>query len=139
MYEETSYSAFVNFLTGNAGVLLGNFHDVLRMEKRVGLGKSADLAVEWISASTDMVQFLFLAQTENKEKIESMHKFVQMSTSKKWQEYFCKQGLFPVVQIDPKESIMKHIVLDKIKDCTLFNVFLTKSEIERLQRNLSFK
>ena len=135
IYKDTSYSAYVDFVLGNSVVLLGNYHDVIRMENKIKQGKVADVLFEWVSSATDMTQFLFFAKTENHDKTKAMEDFASKITSGDVQNKISKMGLVPVCDFDGKTGVMKHIALDKIKDCKVFNVFVSKKEIEKLQQN----
>ena len=135
IYKDTSYSAYVDFVLGNSVVLLGNYHDVIRMENKIKQGKVADVLFEWVSSATDMTQFLFFAKTENHDKTKAMEDFASKITSGDVQNKISKIGLVPVCDFDGKTGVMKHIALDKIKDCKVFNVFVSKKEIEKLQQN----
>lgn len=131
--KTSSYSAYCDFIAGKGVVLIGNYRDVIRMENRKSLGKVEDVVVEQVLNFSDMVQFLFLTKTDDVDKRECEEKFVKFVTESVCQKQLCENGILPV-NLDDKQGVMKHIVLDKIKDYSLLNVFVSKKEIEEMRQ-----
>jgi len=63
--NQTSYSAYCNFIAGKTVMLLGTQRDVVRILNREKLGKVSDVIVEPLTKFTDLVQFFVLSKTED--------------------------------------------------------------------------
>ena len=134
--KQSSYSAYCNFIAGKSVVLLGTQRDVVRMKNREKLGKASDVIFEPLTKFTDLVQFMFLTKCEDKTKREYMEKFVRFVLEKNQQTKLLEKSLFPVTSIDKNGlnlSVMQDIILENIESFRVFNVLMSKDEIERLQ------
>ena len=128
----TSYSAYCRFVANESTILLGTNRDVERMNKRLVQGKVEDVVFEPLTKFTDLVQFVFLAKGENAQKNICKQKFVDVLTGVDFQEKVVESGLYSVA----KTGVMQDIPFEIIEDYDVFNVFITKNEIEKLREKL---
>lgn len=136
--SQTQYSAYCNFIAGQASVLLGTQRDVARMENRVKLGKASDVIYQPLTSFTDLVQFMFIAKSEDNSKCEIAEGFAKFLTAEQSQKKLADIGMFSVANISEnpyKSGVMFDIAseINGIQAC--LNVFVTKSEIEKLQKD----
>lgn len=122
---QTQYSAYCNFIAEKSTILLGSQRDVIRMENRVKLGKVTDVIYQPLNDYCDLVQFMFLAKTENKDKLFYMEDFSKFLTSAPCQERLSEIGMFAVapLQNNPyKNGIMFDIASEIDGVCRVKNV-----------------
>ena len=137
--NQTTYSAYCNFVAGKSSVLLGTLRDVLRLKNRETNGKISDLKFEVLTSFSDLVQFVLKCDDGNKTKQKYVDEFVKFLTGEVGQQIVCDGGLVSVIDDDKnlkKSGVMQDIPPLKIESYEVFNVFLSKSEIEKLQRDL---
>lgn len=91
--KNTFYEAYVNFINGNASVLLGTNRDVLRMENRAFAGKETDVIYEPILSYTDLVQYISVLTTDSKKRNVCLD-FIEFILSEKMQTQVKNIGLF---------------------------------------------
>lgn len=133
--KESPYSVYSKFVVGDITILLGTNRDVFRVQNRVNQGKISDCFYEPLTSTTDLIQFMFLAKTDNDVKKSYTQKFAEMVVGD-GKGLFEKTGLFSATKTDysfANNGVMQDIILDNIASYTLNNVFITKSEIEKLQ------
>ena len=134
--SQTQYSAYCNFIASNSTILLGSQRDVFRMENRVKQGKVTDALYEQVTAYSDLIQFMFLSKHTQKEKVVYAEKFVQDLILEKSQNQVLKGGLLSIngSDFENKEGAMQNIILHNFSDYATLNVFIDKSEIQKLQQ-----
>ena len=134
--KNTSYDAYCDFLTGKSNILLGTKRDLVRLQGREESGKLDGLVVERLSGFTDLLQFIFVTNNGEKQN-KHAQAFVEKLVSKKTQEWVSENGVFAVnktVKNQNNEGAMSNITPENIANYKCYNVFLSKSEIERLQK-----
>ena len=117
-------------------MLLGSNRDVFRMENRVKNGKVSDVIYYPLSKFTDLVQFMFIGKNASEEKFETINDFASFITGESTQKLLANFGMLPVNMADENDynnSIMKDIIPEINGDLTLYNVFLSESEITELR------
>ncbi len=134
--NETPYSVYTKFIAGDISVLFGTNRDVFRILNRVSLGKMSDVIIEPATSGTDLIQFLMISKSDDevkKQYVNLLAKFVVEAGEKIFDEI----GLFSCEKSEydkNKLGVMQDITLEKIRNYTPNNIFLTKSEIEILQQ-----
>lgn len=134
--NQTQYTAYSKFVAGEAVVLLGSNRDVFRMENRVKNGKVSDVIYYPLSKFTDLVQFMFIGKNASEEKFETINDFASFITGESTQKLLANFGMLPVNMADENNynnGIMKDIIPEINGDLTLYNVFLSESEITELR------
>lgn len=135
--SQSSYSAYCNFVAGKSSVLLGTLRDAYRLKNREKQGKVDGVIVEPLAKMTDLVQFMFKVDDGNKTKQKYVDGFVEYLTGVAGQQVVCDGGLLPVLKYTQGlkiDGVMKDIPLENIKSYEVFGVFLSKTEIEKLQQ-----
>lgn len=133
--KESPYSVYSKFVVGDISILLGTNRDVFRIQNRVKQGKISDCFYEPVTSTTDLIQFMFLAKSNNDVKKSYTQKFVEMVVND-GKGLFEKTGLFSATKTDydfANNGVMQDIILENIANYKLNNVFISKSEIEKLQ------
>lgn len=132
----SQYDAYIDFLVGKSVMLLGSQRDIVRMDKRIKNGKIQDVLIEPILSETDLVQFMFMTKNDDAVKTEYMQKFVSFLLSEKNQKKIAKTNLFsPLYGIDEKSEIaaIDNILAEDLQNLKINNIFMSISEIEKLQ------
>lgn len=136
--EQTSYSAYCKFIANETTILLGTQRDVARMENRVKLQKASDVIYQPLSKFTDLVQFMLLAKNENELVREYAEKFAKFLTETNQQQRLCDIGMFSVASLEKKlyeTGVMSNITSEINGICEVPNIFVSKSEIAKLQED----
>ena len=136
--SQSSYSAYCKFLAGENVVLLGTQRDVIRMRNREMQGKVLDVIVQPLTKFTDLVQFAFLGKSDDQIKNEYKEKFVEMLAGEVGWTKVLKSDMFSGAKVDFNDfngSVMQDIVLENIANYEIFNAFLEKEEIDKLQND----
>lgn len=132
----SQYEAYVEFLLGNSIVLLGSQRDVVRLTMREQDGKIQDLITQPVLSTTDLVQFLFIAKTEDSLKLEYINKFAALLLSGKMQEKLDEYNMFSTINNLTQNfeiEVMNDITLEKLGSLEIKNIFLPISDINKLQ------
>lgn len=138
--KQSSYSAYCRFVASENVVLLGTQRDVCRMENKVSQGKVSDVIYQPLMKYTDLVQFAFMAKSDDKTKNEYKQKFVEWLTGEKAQQKVINSQMYAVSKIDYSScltSAMQDIILENIGNYSLNNVFVSKEEIGKLQGKIN--
>lgn len=120
---QTPYSAYVNYVMGNANVLLGTQRDVFLMENRVKAGKETDVIYQPLTKYCDLVQFLGICTKVN-IKYDICLDFANYLLSDQVQGLISDVGMFTVT--DKKvyaDGIMKLIEEAITEKMTIRNAF----------------
>ena len=135
--EFSQYEAYVNFLLGNSVVLLGSQRDVVRITKRENIGKIQDIIIEPLTKFSDLVQFMFVAKTDNTDKFLYMQKFVKFLLSIQNQSKVVDMNMFPVINFEYTYELkgFNQISCNILKELIINNAFLSITEIKKLQHN----
>ena len=134
---QSSYSAYCNFIAGKSTMLLGTNRDVFRVKNREQNGKLADVVIQPLEKFSDLVQFAFMVDSGDELKNKYIQNFTTFLTEERAQQIVLSSGLFSAnksVKNASESGVMKDITPNNISDCKVLNVFLTKSEIEKLQQ-----
>lgn len=137
--SQSSYSAYCNFVAGKSTMLLGTVRDVFRVKNRQQNGKLEDVIIQPLEKFSDLVQFAFVVDLKDDLRTKYSQKFVEFLASERAQLQVLKGGLFSTAKgmnIADDSGVMKDITPNKIEDYEMFNVFLSKTEIEKLQQKL---
>ncbi len=124
--DQSQYFAYNNFIADKSTILLGTQRDIARMENRVSNGKVSDVIYEPIFAFTDLVQFMFLANSDNNLRKEYAEKFAKFLTSDSQQKQISSIGMFAVSKLQEdiyNLGVMRNITSHNIEDYTLKNIF----------------
>jgi len=115
--NQSPYSAYENFVKGDANMLLGTQRDVYRMENRLMAGKEIDVLYEPLTEYTDLVQYLGILQGE-KVKYNLCVDFIKFVLSENSQKQLSNIGMFSVrgIKIYDKEPFcsLESVIDDKI-------------------------
>lgn len=132
----SQYDAYINFLLGNSTLLLGSQRDIVRIEKRESNGKIQDVIIEPLLKFSDLVQFMFLAKTEDSVKFEYIQKFVKFLTNEKNQLKVANMNMFPTTKIEflMQNKYLKTIKIENLENIFINNAFIEISEIKKLQQ-----
>ena len=132
----SQYDAYIDFLIGNSVLLLGTQRDVVRLNNRIKNGKIQDVIYEPILSSSDLVQFMFLAKSDDENKRNYIEKFVLMLFDKNIQKKISEANLFSTLkdaEFQYEIEVMNRISNEHISNLKINNAFLSKSEINKFQ------
>lgn len=135
--KNSPYDAYCNFLVGGSNILLGTKRDLIRLCGREEQGKLEGLVVEKVSGFTDLLQFALITKN-SEQRYNHAQAFVKKLVSAKVQEWAGEKGMFVVnktIKSQNNTGIMSNITPENIENYKCFNVFLTKGDIERLQKS----
>lgn len=131
----TCYDAYTKFLTGSSVMLLGTQRDVVRVNGRVESGKLDGVIMENITTFTDLIQYIFLSNGDNYDRLKVSENFIKMLVSSEIQQKLINIKMNPTIAIlDDNQNIMSDITLDFNSICKINNVFISKSEIFNSQK-----
>ena len=88
---------------------------------------------------SDLVQFAFAVDSGDGLKNKYIQNFVEYMVQERAQQQVLKSGLFSTnkgVKVAEESGVMKDITPNNISSYEIFNVFLSKTEIEKLQHEL---
>lgn len=132
----SQYEAYVEFLLGKSTMLLGSQRDVVRLTSREQNGKISDLVIEPILSSSDLVQFLFMAKTDDSLKAKYIKKFAALLLGEKMQAKLANYNMFPTIKnvfLSYEIGVMRGITLENLEGLEIKNIFLPISDIKKLQ------
>lgn len=133
---QTGFLAYSSFVAGESVALLGTQRDVVRMQNRIKNQKVSDVIFEPMFGFNDLIQFMLLT-SKGEQKSGAVQKFVKFLAEKDSQKYISKTSLFPVIKMENDEyenSVMIDIIPEINSDYVVPNLFLTKSQIDELQK-----
>jgi len=122
----TQYEAYIEFLVGNCVALLGSQRDVVRLFSRQANGKISDVVCTPLLTYCDLVQYLFMAKTENAAKKNMLQKFTEFILGQKFQSELAKANMFSTTKNVSQEfelSVMNEITEEMFKNLEIRNVF----------------
>ena len=137
--SQSAYSAYCNFVAGKSTILLGTNRDVFRVKNREQNGKLADVVIQPLERFSDLVQFAFAVDSGDGLKNKYIQNFVEYMVQERAQQQVLKSGLFSTskgVKVAEESGVMKDITPNNISSYEIFNVFLSKTEIEKLQHEV---
>ena len=98
--ELTGYGAYEKWVLGDSVLLLGTARDLVRFEGRIAAGKDQNSEIYYCSYFTDLVQYMGVVKSSNKNKQKNAEEFVKFLCSSKIQLNLASIGLFSVVKSD---------------------------------------
>ncbi len=131
--SQNAYSAYCNFVAGKSTMLLGAARDVIRVKNREASGKLQSVLIKPLEKFTDMVQFVFMTQSEDEVKQKYIQDFAKSLTLDSFQKQVLESGLCSVKQI-ANSGVTSDIIPQNIESYVIFNVFKPKTEIDELQK-----
>ena len=76
MLQKSTYEAYTDFVANKASVLLGTTRDVHRVQNRINLGSMQECAFVPLGKYTDLVQYVGVLNSENKELSETFIEYL---------------------------------------------------------------
>lgn len=133
--SQSQYTAYSKFVAGESVILLGTQRDVFRMENRLKNGKTSRVFYEVITGFSDLIQFNFLAKTNDEIKLELCENFANFLTLSENQKKLTQIGMMPVIFKENiyNSGIMCDIIPQNFSISATNNVFINKSEITNFQ------
>ncbi len=122
----TQYEAYIEFLVGNSVALLGSQRDVVRLFSRQANGKISDVICKPITTYCDLVQYLFMAKTENAAKKNMLQKFAEFILGQKFQSGLANANMFSVSKNISQEfelAAMSEVTEEVIQNLEIRGVF----------------
>ena len=132
----SQYDAYIDFLVGNFVLLLGTQRDVVRLNNRLENGKIQDTIFEPILSSSDLVQFMFLAKSDDENKRGYVEKFVSILFDDVVQKKITEANLFSTSKNAEQRfeiDVMNSVFGENISNLKINNAFISVSEIKKLQ------
>ena len=95
--ELTQYGAYEKWALGNSVALIGTARDLVRMEGRLASGKETDAEIFCLSYFTDLVQYIGVTKSIDKERQRLAEAFAKFLCSEEMQLKLSSIGLFSVL------------------------------------------
>jgi len=123
--NQTSYQAYVNFISNKANCLLGTTRDIARMQNRLKAGSESFVYYDIVSEYTDLVCFASIT-TQNLQLKDICNNFINLLISSKIQQKISSIGLFsPTKEICYKDDLLYASFEQLLNEQTVVkNVFL---------------
>ena len=122
---KSQYSAYTSLLSNDATILLGTHRDVFRMVNREEKGKVSDVVYLPLLNWTDLVQFSFLCNNDNKLRKLTAEKFAKFLIEDDVQEKVQEIGMFSVKSLQTLKikGVMRDIILENFNDLEIKSIF----------------
>ena len=96
----TGYQAYLEFCLGNSVMLIGTQRDLDRLVSREKSGREIDFVFEYISAYSDLVDYVGVIDSEDKTRKSLSVEFAKFLVSKSMQSELSRIGLFSVLNLE---------------------------------------
>jgi len=95
--EITSYEAYAKWVAGDSVMLLGTQRDLQRIKNRKDAGKESDFIVSNLSYYTDLVQYIGVVKSDDKNRQEFSENFAEFLITDEIQQKLYEIGMFQTV------------------------------------------
>lgn len=132
--EDTTYSAYSNFLKKTTKSLVGTARDVARIKNREQNGNISPCKYEYLSGYSDLVQYIGVSSNLDKAKSEVATSFATFLLSNTAQKDIANYGLFSATNLKIYESdYMSEFEKTLSLPLQGVNAFISKEEIKHNQ------